>query len=301
VTFNWREYTYDHVRRVFGLASNLARLEGADAEIVALSALLHDITKPYDGEYVTDAKGQRVTDDDGYWRNSVRQPVGHNEVTALYDERCLEGKLHNVSGAEVARALLARRGLQPSTCRRVAETIAHHLSPPDGAPIESLCLYDADTIDANIGLPAFVRNIYINLHFYPTRQPDAPPLDDLLTKDPLAYLRPYVTERLAPWIAGKERDFVPKLRTVSGRQLAERRLIRLRATVDALDAELDEFGQNGRKGALSVVLHYMAHRESPSIHAETVFLADQQAGSDEYTSAARALVAAIQQEIAGES
>ena len=42
---------------------------------------------------------------------------------------------------------------------RVALTIRQHLRPPEDAPLESGCLYDADTIDANIGLPAFVRLI----------------------------------------------------------------------------------------------------------------------------------------------
>ena len=207
VTFNWRNYTYDHTQRVRGLAMNLCTQEGGNQLVVELSALLHDITKPYDGEYVVDNEGKRVVDADGYWRNVMRPPQRQNEVTELYDSLQLANKLHNDSGADIAYALLCRRGLDQPLCARVAQTIRDHLRPAEDAPIESRCLYDADTIDANIGLPAFVRNIYINLHFYETRNPGAR-LPDFAAHYPtgkanasysaesmalLDYLQPYIT------------------------------------------------------------------------------------------------------------
>ena len=85
VTFNWRAYTWDHVQRVRGLALTLCRASGGDEMVTELAALLHDLTKPYDGEVLVDAAGQRVVDEQGYWRNAVRAPQRSNAVTALYD------------------------------------------------------------------------------------------------------------------------------------------------------------------------------------------------------------------------
>ena len=43
--FHWPGYTLHHTQRVRRLASRLAREEGADAEVVGVAALLHDIAK----------------------------------------------------------------------------------------------------------------------------------------------------------------------------------------------------------------------------------------------------------------
>jgi putative nucleotidyltransferase with HDIG domain len=107
VTFNWRNYTYDHVQRVRGLAVTLCRAEGGDPAVTELAALLHDVTKAYDGEYLTGPDGKRLVDEHGYWRNEVRRPPRGNAVTELYDRLGLAGQLHNESGATLARA---RRG-----------------------------------------------------------------------------------------------------------------------------------------------------------------------------------------------
>ena len=299
VTFNWREYTYDHVQRVRALARTLAARERADAESVDLAALLHDVTKSYDGEYITDAAGQRVVDANGQWHNLSRAPMGSNAVTDAYASLGLSGTLHNISGAQVAQVLLHQRGVDAGLCERVATIIYDHLSPPADAASESLCLYDADTIDANIGLPAFVRNIYIHLHFYEARNPTARPLDNLLTNAPLEYLDPYVREKLKPWAQGKLRDFVPRLRTAAGRELARARLERLDAVFDQLEQELCE-PANLTSGALAVVLHYMRQREGASIAAETRFLATDWLTRNGATLQARALVGAIARESAGQ-
>jgi len=299
VTFNWREYTYDHVQRVRALALTLAAREGADADVVELAALLHDVTKSYDGEYLTDADGKRLVDANGQWHNLLRLPQARNEVTALYDLLGLAGTLHNVSGAKVAGVLLRARGLPESLVERVQAAIRDHLTPATGAPRESLCLYDADTIDANIGLPAFVRNIYIHLHVYETRGACSRPLDDLLLDAPLEYLQPYVTQQLKPWAQGKLRDFLPRLRTESGRQLALARLQHLNATFERLAEELADPASALERGRLAVVLHYMRHREGASIAAETRALSDGWPSGAEPTQGARELVRAIVRESAG--
>ena len=117
----------------------------------------------------------------------------------------------------------------------VALAIRNHLLPPDDADLPSRCLYDADTIDANIGLPAFVRNIYINEHFHDQRRPDdAPSLRAILAEDPLAYLRPYVLEKLPTWVEGKQRDFIPRLLTPAAREIATARIERLVRAIDGM-------------------------------------------------------------------
>lgn len=299
VTFNWRNYTYDHVQRVRGLALTLCRAEGGDERIVELAALLHDLTKPYDGEYLTDSEGKRLVDERGFWRNALRPPVRRNLATDLYDRLGLAGALHNESGAVLAEVLLTEWGIEADLAKRVAGAIRDHLLPPEGAPIESTCLYDADTIDANIGLPALVRNIYINLHFYDARRADgAPSLDKVLSEAPLDFLRPYITENLPRWNAGKRRDFLPKLRTASGRRMAETRLARLEIILGELAHTLEHLDGEVARSPLGVILHYMHHREEPSIAAETAYLARRWLtnGAPEPT---KRLITALQQEMEG--
>jgi putative nucleotidyltransferase with HDIG domain len=299
VTFNWRRYTFDHVQRVRGLALTLCEREGGDPCVVELAALLHDITKPYDGEYDVDEQGKRVVDENGYWRNRLRPPQRANAVTALYDRLGLAGMLHNDSGAVIAEHLLAASGVDGSTVARVGQTIRDHLRVSDDGPVESRCLYDADTIDANIGLPAFVRNIYINLHFFDQRRPpDTPTIAALLRDGPMGFLRPYVGENLPRWVAGKRQDFVPRLKTAAGRDLATVRLRRLEATFDCLASELGAFSPNGHKQCLEIVLHYMSNRDDPSIADETARLAEQWL-ADEASPDARELVQRLQREMAG--
>jgi putative nucleotidyltransferase with HDIG domain len=299
VTFNWRRYTFDHVQRVRGLAITLCEREGGDLRIVELAALLHDITKPYDGEYEVDDQGKRVVDENGYWRNRSRPPERANAVTRLYDRLNLAGTLHNDSGAVIAEHLLTERGVDEDTTARVAQTIRDHLRVSDDGPVESRCLYDADTIDANIGLPAFVRNIYINLHFFDQRKSaGTPPIAALLRDAPMGFLRPYVGENLPRWVAGKRQDFIPRLTTVAGRELAAIRLHRLERTFDCLASELDTFSPNGHKQCLDIVLHYMTNRDDPSIADETARLAAQWL-SDEASSDARELLQRLQWEMAG--
>lgn len=299
VTFNWRSYTYDHVQRVRGLTLHLGERERADLYVLELAALLHDITKPYDGEYVVDQQGKRIIDAQGYWRNQIRKPTRTNKITDLYDRLGLYGQLHNESGAIIAQHLLAERGFDDATCERVAQTIRDHLKPIENAPIESRCLYDADTLDANIGLPAFVRNIYINLHFHDTRKaPDAPCLETLLRDAPQEYMRNYIN-KLSGWTQGKERDFVPRMTTAAGREVALKRLARMNATRDLLNQEMADYATCSEHGCLAVVLHFMRHRDDPSIADETAYLAEQWLRRNGALPQAHEFIAQLQREAEG--
>jgi HD superfamily phosphohydrolase YqeK len=311
VTFNWRGYTYDHVRRVRGLALTIVEGESGPANrqgpghagelrVVELASLLHDITKPYDGEYMTDASGRRLVDGKGYWRNDIRQPLHRNEVTDIYGELGLSGQLHHESGATVAYHLLRRSGLDEVLAGQVAQAIRDHLQPGPDASMPGRCLYDADTIDANIGLPAFIRNIYINSHFYELRKgPGTPSLEMLLRENPLSYLEPYVLDKLPAWSEGKERDFIPRLLTNTAQQVARNRLARLRRTWASLAEELQAFDWHRSHGRLAVLLHFMYHTDDPSIAAETRYLADQWVATNGATPQARELLAQMECEMAG--
>ena len=299
VTFNWRGYTYDHVNRVRGLAVTLCKQEGGDALVVELAGLLHDVTKPYDGEYITGPDGQRIVDERGYWQNEVRRPPRSNEVTRLYEELGLQGQLHNESGATLAEHLLRSRGVPCTVSTRVAQTIRDHLRPSQDAPLESKCLYDADTIDANIGLPAFVRNIYINLHFHDRRkEPGTPPIATLLRDSPLDFLQPYVGENLPRWVAGKRRDFTPRLLTASARRLAVARFERLEGVFGCLSQNLRDGQDTSRRNCLDVVRHFVERRDDPSIADEADSLACDGSSSGR-THEAQSFVEHLQREIAG--
>ncbi len=299
-TFNWRAYTYDHVQRVRALALSLCRAEGGDETVTELAALLHDLTKAYDGEYLQDAEGKRLVDEFGFWRNAPRPPGGSNDVTERYARLGLTGQLHNVSGAALAESLLTEWGVDARLAERVAGVIRDHLVPPADAPVESRALYDADTIDANIGLPAFVRNIYISLHFYDGRRaPGAPAIGDVLRDAPLDFLRPYITENLPRWNQGKQRDFIPKLLTAAGRQLAAERVERLARVFATMAEDLGPFSQGMDHSTVDVALHYMRHRDEPSIAIETAYLANGWL-SPVTPDRTRELVVLIQREMAGE-
>ena len=98
---------------------------------------------------------------------------------------------------------------------------------------------------------------------------------------------------------GKQRDFVPRLMTEPARALASARIERLRDLLLTMVEELDDLPSCGMRGALAVVLHLMARREDPSIADEARFLANGWLSARDATPRARAMVHALQREIAG--
>jgi len=115
----------------------MATLENGDPLPLEYAAILHDVTKRYDGEIVRDASGKRAVDANGFWKNERLLPaVGRgNAVTDLYEALSLGGSLRNVSGAAVGQALLTAYGLGAEFARRVATVIRDHVrGSPDGTP-----------------------------------------------------------------------------------------------------------------------------------------------------------------------
>jgi hypothetical protein len=299
VGFSWRNYTYDHVMRVRNLARTIAAAEGGDLRALEFGATLHDVTKSFDGEILM-RDGQRVLDPEGFWINAKLPPARSNRVTQLYDDLNLVGTVHHVSGGRIAEALLADLGYDGAFCEEVREIIHTHLKPLPTSSRAGLSLYDADTIDANIGLPAFYRNVQITLHRmqqdYDRRGED---LDAYLAANLPNYLQTYLGEKIPAWINGKRDDFIAKLTTETGKQVARDRIAYLLEANDALVAELTDFDHNRTYGRLAVVCRFIEHRSNPSLTAEIHHLANRWAPEAPASPATAAFLERFRQEIAG--
>ncbi|MCD6523717.1 MAG: HD domain-containing protein [Thermococcus sp.] len=103
---------FSHVERVFNLCLHIGREEGADLEILALAALLHDIARP------------------------------------LEDAGKVED--HAAEGARIAKRFLLSLGYPEEKAEAVAHAIeAHRFSRgPEPRTLEAKILSDADKLDA---------------------------------------------------------------------------------------------------------------------------------------------------------
>jgi putative nucleotidyltransferase with HDIG domain len=264
VDFSWRHYYYEHTQRVRALALEIGRHEAADLDKLEYAALLHDITKRYDGKILRDSQGRRVTDEYGFWRNELLMPARENMVTRLYREHRQFHKLHNVSGALVAEKILESYGLPEGFRRSVASIIEGHLKLGNGADssspdvLERNILYEADTMDANLGLIAFYRNIHINTH------------NAIATKgkaDVAQYVR-----LIESWIQTKI-PFVERMETVTSIGVAERRLERMRIIHEQILHEAQtSFALSLEQGILGCVKFFMEHNEDPCLEDEMSYL-----------------------------
>jgi HD superfamily phosphohydrolase YqeK len=300
VGFSWRNYTYDHMARVRALARTLGQREGADDLVIRYGATLHDCTKSFDGEILTDGNGKRVVDENGLWLNDYLPPKRSNRLTQIYDKLDLHRTVHSKSGALVANFLMNEHGAEPSLRQHVEEVIHTHLMPGPTSSVEGKCLYDADTIDANIGLPAFYRNIRISMH----RQEDqfaakGEDLDAWLDANRDQFLRDYLGERVPAWNEGKRKDFVGKLTLESSREVASARVDRLAVLLDEMKRELDHPETALQSGMLAVVWRFVKNRRNPSLTQEIVQLELVHCHGAEKSPAAR-LVADMRKEMAGE-
>ncbi|MBP1912251.1 HD domain-containing protein [Thermococcus stetteri] len=111
---------FSHVERVFNLCMHIGREEGADLEVLALAALLHDIARP------------------------------------LEDSGKVED--HAIEGARIARRYLRSLGYPEDKVEAVAHAIeAHRFSRgPEPRTLEAKILSDADKLDA-IGAVGIAR------------------------------------------------------------------------------------------------------------------------------------------------
>jgi len=103
---------FSHVERVFNLCLHIGREEGADLEVLALAALLHDVARPLES-------AGKVED-------------------------------HAAEGARIARRFLRSIGYPEEKVEEVAHAIeAHRFSRgPEPRTLEAKILSDADKLDA---------------------------------------------------------------------------------------------------------------------------------------------------------
>ncbi|NLC58684.1 MAG: HD domain-containing protein [Armatimonadetes bacterium] len=272
VGFSWRHYYLNHSLRVRALALTLARQEGADPDVVAYAATLHDLTKRYDGALALDANGKRRLDRDGYWVTETLPPARANHVTALYDELGLAGQVHHLSGAALTERILAEAGYPRPFINAVAHAIRAHVTPQNATaaelealyrPPEARVLHDADLMDANLGLVAFYRNIQI--HAGRALAQTGAPLD------PRAYI-----ELVAPWVETKD-PFLPRFRTATGQAMAAARQERNRQLVAWIAVEQPLGEPAWHYGVLGVITLFLEEPEDPSLtralqHLQTEWL-----------------------------
>jgi hypothetical protein len=269
VGFSWRHYYLNHTYRIRNLSVQMAAAEGGDPDLLEMAAILHDITKRYDGNILTGPDGKRVLDEEGFWLNEMVMPDRSNWVTKLYDELELQGLIHHVSGAVITDRVLGEYGYEAPYREQVAEVVRGHLKPENLSEaefnrryrlVESRILLDADTIDPNLGLTAFYRNIQINAGGWHKRgeEPDLP-----------AYIR-----GLPRWVNMKD-EFIDKMLTTRGREIAAERQTRNRQICAQLEAEIDSFPLNEAYGMIGCVRYLMTDPEDPSLHRHARGLRDQ--------------------------
>ena len=97
---------------------------------------------------------------------TLARQLGANErvvhlAALLHDIGKPAGEPHAVPSAERAEPVMAQLGIDALTRQRVGHAIANHITKDPLHPLENLCLYDADLIDANFGYIAFTRFISI--------------------------------------------------------------------------------------------------------------------------------------------
>jgi HD domain len=311
VGFSWRHYYLNHTYRIRNLSVRMAAEEGGDPDLLEIAAILHDITKRYDGEILTGPDGKRVLDEEGFWRNEMVLPTRSNWVTQLYDQLELQGLIHHVSGAIITDRVLGEYGFEAPYRETVAEVVRGHLKPENLGQaefdrryrlVESRILYDADTIDPNVGLTAFYRNIQIHAGSL-LRRGQAPDLE--------AYVR-----GLPRWVGMKE-EFIGKMLTACGRELAAERQRRNQDICAQLQDELAAFTLNDAYGMLGCVRYLLTDADDPSLHRHARGLREEwlpqreqalaeerthdRAAAAESLERARGFIALLEAEIAGQS
>jgi len=261
VAFRWRHYLPNHTCRVRSMCIELGKCEGGNLIELEFAGTLHDITKPYDGVILRDKNGERAVDGNGFWGNEVLIPARNNIVTELYDKHNLYGSIHHISGAFIAGKILEKYELDREFIDDVCSIIKAHVKPLNltsgeldraYAKVENQIIYDADTIDANLGYVAFFRNVHIHAHRAIQRG----------TFDMKDYI-----DSMEKWVEWS-RNIAASLFTKSGREMAEKRQERKQHLCKELIAEEGNFGLNMKYGMLGVIDYLVSQTADPNFTEE---------------------------------
>ena len=288
VGFQWRHYTWNHTMRVRAMSMALGKREGGDITKLEVAGTLHDVTKRYDGEILTDENGKRVVNADGLWLNEPLTPSRENIVTRLYNEDNLRGKVHHESGAAITEKILLMYDFDRDFVDAVSSIVLAHLKPMNLTPerfdvlyknIENQILYDADTMDPNVGYTAFFRNVHIHSHF-------------AIKRSGGFNLEAYV-QALPRWIDSKQ-AFVEGLLTESARDVAHARQDRNRQLFGQITTELGDMPTNRKYGLLGVIEYFVSDTADPHFanqlsHLRTHWIPERQKwiAEEETTQSAR--------------
>ncbi len=265
VGFQWRNYLPNHTLRVSAMCIELGRREGGNLTELEFAGTLHDITKPYSGIYLTGEGGKRIIDKNGFWKNEVLMPARNNIVTELYDKYDLYGSIHHISGAFIARKILERYELDQGFIDNVCSIINAHIKPLNHTSgqfnglynkIENQIIYDADTMDANLGYVAFFRNVHIHAHRAIQRGG--------------FNMEKYIGS-IGQWIERKQ-SFADGLFTESARKIAEKRQDRKRRLYKELIEEKENFDLNMKYGMLGVIDYFVSQTANPNFSEELSYL-----------------------------
>ena len=206
--------------------------------------------------------------EDGFWQNEMLPPNPDkiNIVTQLYEEHDQAYKIHNESGAFIAGKILGNYGFPEDFCDGVSSVIRTHLKPSETNPekmrefnenLEGRILYEADTIDSNLGLVAFFRNI--GIHTYSMQQ-----------RTGKAELRDYI-EGIPRWLDMKE-DFLPRMQTDTGRRRGEARQKRNWEMWSVIEREKEDFELNEKYGILGIVKYFMSCCDDPNMEEQMAYV-----------------------------
>jgi len=269
IGFQWRHYTWNHTKRVRAMGMELGRKAGGDVKKLELAGTLHDITKKYDGEILTDEEGKRVTSSQGFWLNEKLKPTQQNVVTELYDRYDLYDTVHHDSGAVITEKILVDFGFDTDFVEAVRSIVFAHLKPINITDddfkilyknIENQILYDADTMDPNIGYTAFFRNVHIHAHF-------------AIQRNGKFELQGYV-EGLPKFVDSKD-SFVDHLLTDVAKEVAANRQTRSRNLVTEINQELENLEVNRQYGLLGVIEYFVSEVEDPDFAYQLNYLQNE--------------------------
>jgi len=201
---------FDHVLRVLRLAEQLARMEGADVEIVCAAALLHDAAEQHEADGSQKAGGHK---------------------TAVAGAHRLA---HHHTSAGIAGMILAAQGWAPERIVAVQHAIRAHRFRDNSEPpqtLEARLLFDADKLDAIGAIGAARAVAYATQHGQPA-----------YARPSLQFLKTGKPEDGEPHSAYHEfcfklRHIVERLHTRSAHELANERNRRMKDFFEQLAEE----------------------------------------------------------------